>query len=53
MDEIGYYTHYEAKNKTLNSCPQLPQMLNDFQNSFAGNLSGKFATYLRCDGIFK
>jgi len=28
-------------------------MLNDFQNSFAGNLSGKFATYLRCDGIFK
>ena len=32
------------KNKTLNSCPQLSQMLTDFPNSFTGRLTGKFAT---------
>ena len=32
------------KNKTVTSCPLLPQMLTDFQNSFTDRLSGKFAT---------
>ena len=32
------------KNKTANSCPLLPQMLTDFQNSFTGRLTGKFET---------
>jgi len=32
------------KNKTLNSCPYLSQMLTDFQNSFASRLGSKFAT---------
>jgi len=32
------------KNKTLHSCPQLPKMLTDVQNSFTDRLSGKFAT---------
>ena len=32
------------KNKTPNSCPLLPEMLTDFQNSFTGRLTGKFAT---------
>ena len=41
--------HRESKNKTLNSCPQLPQMLIDFQNTFKDRLSGKFATKI----IFK
>jgi len=31
------------KNKTANSCPHLHQILTDFQNSFTGRLSGKFA----------
>jgi len=32
------------KNKTVNSCPQLPQLLTDFQNSFAVRLTSEFAT---------
>jgi len=32
------------KNKTLNSCQYLPQILTDFQNSFTDRLSGTFAT---------
>jgi len=27
--------HRDSKNKTLNSCPYIPQMLTDFQNSVA------------------
>jgi len=38
------YTLCLKKNKTPNSCPKLPQMLTDFQNSFTGRLTGKFAT---------
>ena len=38
--------HRESKNKTLNSCPQLLQMLTDFQDFFTDRLSGKFATNL-------
>jgi len=39
--------HRESiKNKTLNSCPYLPQMLTDFQNPFTDRLTGKFATNL-------
>jgi len=34
------------QDKTLNSFPKLPQMLTDFQNSFAGRLTGKFANKL-------
>ena len=40
------YVHRESKSKTLNSCPQLPQMLTDFLNSFTDKFSGKFATNL-------
>ena len=36
--------HRESKNKTLNSCSQLPDMLTDFQNYFDDRLTGKFAT---------
>ena len=32
------------KNKTLNSCPKLPQMLTDFHNYFTVRLTGKFGT---------
>ena len=32
------------KNKTLNSCPCLPQMITDFQNSFTDRFTGKFTT---------
>ena len=40
-----WYIHcVSEKNKTPNSCPWLPQMLTDFQNSFSGRLTGKFAT---------
>jgi len=38
------YIHCESKNKTPNSCPQLHQMLTDFQNSFTAGLSRKFVT---------
>jgi len=34
--------HCESKKTTLNSCSYLPQMLTDFQNSFADRLIGKF-----------
>jgi len=40
--EICLYT-VSQKNKTANSCPHLHQILTDFQNSFTGRLSGKFA----------
>ena len=36
----------ESKNKTLNSCSQLPQIYTEFQNSFTGRLSVEFATNL-------
>ena len=42
---IVLYNESET-NKTVNSCPQLPQKLTDFQFSFAGRLSDKFATKL-------
>ena len=42
--QCDVYTLCLKKNKTLNSCPQLPQMLTDFQNSFTGRLTDKFAT---------
>ena len=35
--------HRESKNKTLNSCPILLQMLTDFKNSFTDKLTDKFA----------
>jgi len=38
-----YYT-VSQKNKTLNFCPQLCQMLPDCHKSFANRLSVKFAT---------
>jgi len=34
--------HRESKNKTPNTCPQLYQILADFQNSFTVRLSRKF-----------
>jgi len=40
---ISNYT-VSQKNKTLNSCLWLPQMLTGFQNSFTDRLTGKFAT---------
>ena len=44
---MGVCVHRKSiKNKTLNSCPQLPQMLTDYQNSFTDRLIGKFATNL-------
>ena len=37
--------HRESiKNKTLNSCPQLHQIITDFHNSFSYRLNGKFTT---------
>jgi len=39
-----YIYTVSQKNKTLNSCPKLSQMLTDFQYSFADRLNGKFAT---------
>jgi len=33
----------ESNNKTLNSCPQLPQMFADFLNSLTGRHNGKLA----------
>ena len=33
-----------SQKTTLNSCPLLPRMLSDFQNTFAGRNTGKFAT---------
>ena len=45
MNRAAIYVFYTGwKNKTLNSCPQLPQMLTHFQNSFANRLIDKFAT---------
>ena len=43
---IVVYSIYTVnqKNKTPNSCPQLHQMLTDFQNSFTAGLSRKFVT---------
>jgi len=38
------YCTVSQKNKTLNSCPWLPQMLTDFQNSFANTFIGEFVT---------
>jgi len=40
---VNNYTMSQKKQDT-NSCPQLPQMLTDLQNSFTDRLSGKFAT---------
>ena len=37
-------TPWVKKKQDTNSCPQLPQMLTDLQNSFTDRLSGKFAT---------
>ena len=42
----GHLHRESIKNKTINSSPQLPQMLTDFQNSFNDKLTGKFATNL-------
>jgi len=39
-----FTAHTPWVKKDTNSCPQLPQMLTDFQNSFTNRLSGKFAT---------
>ena len=40
-----YQIHHEPiKNKTLNSCSWLPQIITDFHNSFADRLNNKFAT---------
>jgi len=38
----GIYTVVQ-KNKTRNYCPYLCQILTDFQNSFTGTLTRKFA----------
>jgi len=42
---LFFYT-VSQNNNTLNKCPQLPEILTDFQNVFADRLSGKFATNL-------
>jgi len=49
------FLHRESKNKILNSCPQLLQMLTVFRNSYAGRLSGKFAakSYLNISPLLK
>jgi len=43
VGDVKVCLHYESKkNKTPNSCPQLHQILTDFQNSFTVRLRRKF-----------
>ena len=41
---VKYTIHFESKNKTTNTCPQLHQMLTDFQTFLTDGLGSKFAT---------
>ena len=42
---LSFHIFYTvSQKKTLNSCLKLPQIVTDFQNSFAVRLIGKFAT---------
>jgi len=53
---LSYDIHREPKKtKTLNSCPKLPQIWTDFQNSYTARLSAKFAinAYLNISSHFK
>jgi len=46
LHEHSITTLWVKKNKTPNSCPELNQILADFQNSFAVRLSRKFVIKL-------